>query len=143
MNQCSGVREENWVYFSSYDEDKRRKVIRSSALKVGVTQQSSVTGADKLLKYETRERILATVVVTCQQYLISTSTCVLCLGESVPVNKTSLPRLTDAVYDPKEDVSHTLFCGTKVSSVLLRWRLVTWLVCLNEAYLNDIYCSKG
>jgi hypothetical protein len=53
MNQCSWVLEENWVYLSSYDEDKRRKVISSLALKVGMTQQSSVTAVDKLLKYET------------------------------------------------------------------------------------------
>ncbi|KAJ4445475.1 hypothetical protein ANN_07283 [Periplaneta americana] len=36
------------------------------------------------------------------------------LGESVPVNKTSIPRLSGVPYDPKEDVNHTLFCGTKV-----------------------------
>ncbi|XP_069683433.1 polyamine-transporting ATPase 13A3-like isoform X2 [Periplaneta americana] len=35
-------------------------------------------------------------------------------GESVPVNKTSIPRLSGVPYDPKEDVNHTLFCGTKV-----------------------------
>ena len=62
-----------------------------------------------------RERILAAVMVICEQYLLSTSACVLCPGESVPVNKTSLPRLRDVAYDPKEDVTHTLFCGTKVS----------------------------
>ena len=72
----------------------------------------------------TFERILVAVVVICQQYLLSISACVLCAGESVPVNKTSLPRLRDVVYDPKEDVTHTLFCGTKVS-VLHQWRLVT------------------
>jgi len=87
------------------------------------------------------ERILAAVMVICEQYLISTSACVLCPGESVPVNKTSIPRLRDVVYDPKEDVTHTLFCGTKVS-ILQQCRLVTWLVCLNYASLPDIDFGK-
>lgn len=34
-------------------------------------------------------------------------------GESVPVTKTPLP-CTSEMYDVKEDVNHTLFCGTRV-----------------------------
>lgn len=34
-------------------------------------------------------------------------------GESVPVTKTPLPAINDN-YDVREDVNHTLFCGTKV-----------------------------
>ncbi|XP_034112051.1 polyamine-transporting ATPase 13A3 isoform X2 [Drosophila albomicans] len=35
-------------------------------------------------------------------------------GESVPVTKTPLPMKRDVIFDKKEHVRHTLFCGTKV-----------------------------
>lgn len=35
-------------------------------------------------------------------------------GESVPVTKTPLPNIPNALYDNKEHAKHTLFCGTNV-----------------------------
>ncbi|KAJ9592422.1 hypothetical protein L9F63_015838, partial [Diploptera punctata] len=53
----------------------------------------------------------------CDAILLS-GTCIvnesMLTGESVPVNKTALPRQTGVYYNPREDSNHTLFCGTKV-----------------------------
>ncbi|PSN35079.1 putative cation-transporting ATPase 13A3 [Blattella germanica] len=53
----------------------------------------------------------------CDAVLLS-GTCIvnesMLTGESVPVNKTALPRQADVLYYAKEDANHTLFCGTKV-----------------------------
>lgn len=35
-------------------------------------------------------------------------------GESVPVTKTPLPNSPNLIYDAKEHLRHTLFCGTQV-----------------------------
>ncbi|GFG36797.1 hypothetical protein Cfor_08636 [Coptotermes formosanus] len=82
-------------------------------------------GADKYEELATTKLVPGDVIIIpphgcdmhCDAVLLS-GTCIvnesMLTGESVPVNKTSLPRLTGVVYDPKEDINHTLFCGTKV-----------------------------
>lgn len=82
-------------------------------------------GADKYEELPTKQLVPGDVIIIpphgcdmhCDAVLLS-GTCIvnesMLTGESVPVNKTSLPRLSDVLYDPKEDVNHTLFCGTKV-----------------------------